>query len=123
MGMIRDCQMVSSRDGTSDVMSGLIRLLSSQYHDVCSADSQRRRPLSVPPQMADVACASVPASAARMSLLALTTSNKYGLWTEVCTLICFTNSMLGTVTGIDGPMTSVHLGANRSLIDMCEISA
>ena len=64
MGMIRDCQMVSSRDGTSEVMSGLIRLLSSQYHDVCSADSQRLRPGSAPPQMADVACASVPASAA-----------------------------------------------------------
>ena len=65
IGMIRDCQMVSSRDGTSEVMSGLIRLLSLQYHDVCSADSQCLCPGSPPPQMADVACASVPASTAQ----------------------------------------------------------
>ena len=77
MGIIRDCQMVSSRDGTSEVMSGLIRLSSSQYHDVCSADSQRLRPVSVPPQMADVACASVPASAAQR-----VTACAYHVWQE-----------------------------------------
>ena len=61
MGMMRDCQVVSSREGSREVMSGLIRLPSSQYHDVRSTASLLFLPVSDPPQMADVACASVPA--------------------------------------------------------------
>ena len=61
MGMMRDCQVVSSREGSREVMSGLIRLPSSQYHDVRSTASLLFLPESDPPQMADVACASVPA--------------------------------------------------------------
>ena len=61
MGMMRDCQVVSSREGSREVMSGRIRLPSSQYHDVRSTASLLFLPVSDPPQMADVACASVPA--------------------------------------------------------------
>ena len=60
MGMIRDCQVVSSSEGSSEVMSGLIRLSSAQYQDVRSTASLLFLPVSDPPQMADVACASVP---------------------------------------------------------------
>ena len=62
MGMMRDCQVVSSREGTREVMSGLTRLLSSQYQDVRSTASLLLCPVSPPPQIADVACASVPAA-------------------------------------------------------------
>ena len=61
MGMISDCQVVSSREGSREVMSGRIRLPSSQYHDVRSTASLLFLPVSEPPQMAEVACASVPA--------------------------------------------------------------
>lgn len=64
MGMMRDCQVVRRRDGTREVISGLTRLLSSQYQDVRSTASLLLDRASAPPQMADVACASVPASAA-----------------------------------------------------------
>ena len=62
MGMMRDCQVVSSREGTSEVMSGLIRLLSSQYQDVRNTASLLLDGAFAPPQIADVACASVPAT-------------------------------------------------------------
>lgn len=55
MGMMRDCQVVSSREGTREVMSGLTRLLSSQYQDVRSTASLLLCPVSLPPQIADVA--------------------------------------------------------------------
>lgn len=42
-------------------MRGLIRLLSSQYQDVRSTARRLLCPLSLPPQIADVACANVPA--------------------------------------------------------------
>ena len=64
MGMMRDCQVVRRRDGTREVMSGLTRLLSSQYQDVRSTASLLLDRASAPPQIADVACASVPGSTA-----------------------------------------------------------
>ena len=109
--MIRDCQMVSSRDGTSEVMSGLIRLLSLQYHDVCSADSQCLCPGSPPLQMADVACASVPTSTAQLVTAcalpcsARADSRSYHSFYR----FCHKQNVLGPVTGIDGTMgISLH---------------
>ena len=61
--MMRDCQVVRSKEGRSEVMRGRARLSSRQYHDV--ARKLSRPPPSAapgPPQIAAVACASVPAS-------------------------------------------------------------
>lgn len=59
--MMRDCQVVSRMEGSSEVMSGRASESSRQYHDVAMNDS--RPPCAAPgsPQMAAVACASVPA--------------------------------------------------------------
>lgn len=73
MGMTRDCQVVRRSEGTREVMSGLTRLLSSQYQEVRST-ARRLECASAPPQIADVACANVPGRHAEPSqhmLLAL----------------------------------------------------
>lgn len=61
--MMRDCQVVRSREGSSEVISGRARLSSRQYHEVARKLS-RPPPCAAPgpPQIAAVACASVPAS-------------------------------------------------------------
>ena len=66
MGMMRDCQVVSRSGGTREVMSGLIRLPSSQYQEVRSTASLLLDRASAPPQMADVVCASVPGQEASL---------------------------------------------------------
>ena len=58
--MMRDCQMVSSREGTMDVMSGRARESSRQYQEVARKDRRPSCSRSTPPHMAAVACASVP---------------------------------------------------------------
>jgi hypothetical protein len=62
--------MVSSREGTTEVISGRARESSRQYQDVARKDSL---PACPPPQIAAVACARVPATT---SLRPLSSANQ-----------------------------------------------